>query len=187
MANTQAQARAHLATIRDPIALAHSAIGSRQVDDRDDCVSYLLEWLVRLAYRYNPDQDKAGSDFPGYATYILSRFGVTSYERSRFRVIWKFGDRTYRREKPIVLSLEGSPTSGGDPLGTTLAAWTLDTPERSDTGLARVLQCGDSTPTRVRHNGPSTSRTLDGRAARRAAADRVPQPFDLTDVEDFAA
>jgi hypothetical protein len=59
--NPPEQAREHFATIRDPIAFAHDAIGERRVDDKEECVSFLLErlWKLALAYaRLVADRDR---------------------------------------------------------------------------------------------------------------------------------
>jgi hypothetical protein len=70
--NSPEQAREHLVTIRDPLGLANDAIGNRRVDDRDECVSFLLEALVRLAYKYEPTA-KGAHQFSDFAAFRLHR------------------------------------------------------------------------------------------------------------------
>jgi hypothetical protein len=51
----------------------------------------LLERLWRLALTYNPERDKRGPDFNGFASYRLRSFGVTDYLRStNGRTTWQF-------------------------------------------------------------------------------------------------
>jgi hypothetical protein len=99
--NTPEWACEHFATIGDPVSLVYDVIGDRDVDDPDDCAGFLLERLWRLAFTYNPERDKRGPDFNGFANFRLRRFGVADYRRStQGRTVWQFSTHTYRRKSP---------------------------------------------------------------------------------------
>jgi hypothetical protein len=135
--NTPEEAQRHLATIRDPIGLVNEAIAGRHVDDHDECISFLLEQLVRLAYRYDPTA-KGARDFAGFAAYRLRVFGLADYLRStRGRTVWQFSTHTYQREIPVLLSLDEDADAGG--LDAPLATGSGDPATRSDPALRRLV------------------------------------------------
>jgi hypothetical protein len=136
--NSSEQAREYLASVYNPLSFVHDVIGSRTVDDRDECVSFLLEQLVRLAYKYDPKRDKRGPDFNGFANYRLRRFGVADYYRhTAGRGSGKFSTHTYQRDVPVVFSLD-TDTDGGR-LVTTVAAGGSDPAASSDPAFARLV------------------------------------------------
>jgi hypothetical protein len=71
--NPPEQAREHFATIRDPIAFAHDAIGERRVDDKEECVSFLLERLWKLALTYAGSLLTEIADELGISRSLVSR------------------------------------------------------------------------------------------------------------------
>ena len=137
--NGRTEAQRHLATIRDPIGLAHDAIAGRHVADRDDAVGFLLEQLVQLAYRYEPARDRRGPDFGGYAAHVLKLRVVDYIRRTEGRAVWKFSTHTYRRELPVVLSLDQDSDETRAELVVPVAAGGGDPAADSDPTFARLV------------------------------------------------
>jgi hypothetical protein len=136
--NTPEWACEHFATIGDPVSLVYDVIGDRDVDDPDDCAGFLLERLWRLAFTYNPERDKRGPDFNGFANFRLRRFGVADYRRStQGRTVWQFSTHTYSREVAVQLSLDEESDAEDDGLGETLTEGTGDPQTDSDPALRR--------------------------------------------------
>ena len=71
-------------------------------DERDDLLTYLLEFAWKLSEKFDPGR---GS----FSSFLFSCSGraISDFYRSRYRTKWVFADRVYERPRPELCSLDG--------------------------------------------------------------------------------
>lgn len=165
------RAAVNMATIRNPLAVAEAAVGERDVGDREECVSFLLEQLVRLSQTYDARLDKRGPDFAGYASNILPRRIVDWTRATRGRQTWAFAAHVHERrtELPVVLSLDAT-IAGGPELVDSLAGSALDPALDCSPDVAWALRDRDRRARRpIEASRSGAPRPAGGRADRELA------------------
>lgn len=132
--------RWELFDVIDVEALLVRAIGrsryasSLRPDERDDLLTYLLEFAWKLSEKFDPGRGSFSN-----LLFSCSGRAIADFHRSKYRTKWVFKDRTYERPRPDVVPLDdlidrdllggslgtgpGAPTDGWSPdLGRLLGA-----------------------------------------------------------------
>lgn len=119
------------ALLSKAVSRSRYAVGLRR-DERDDLVTYLLEYAWKLSEKFDPER---GS----FATFLFACRGraIADFHRSRYRTVWKFRDSTYIRPRPELVPLDDAR------LDEAVAEGAGDFADGSDIGLAGVLDAGD--------------------------------------------
>jgi DNA-directed RNA polymerase specialized sigma24 family protein len=108
--------------------------------DVEDLAAFLLVEAWKASERYAPITETAR--FSSYARRILGARCVDWYRLRFGRTVWKFRDREYRRERPVVLSLD-APRGDDGTLGQSLASRPGDGSPDRDASLSWFHGAGD--------------------------------------------
>ena len=111
--------------VRDVEGLALKAINDGQrvelrPHQRDDLCAYLIGEIWALSLRFDP----ARGSFAAFAYHTARLRKIDWLRKEHGRTRWQFAGRTYERERPLLVSLDGPDrhqlddalaTGGGDP------------------------------------------------------------------------